>query len=630
MSASTPFAEALALHQAGRLADAEKIYQRVLKKSPDHFDSLHLLGVVFHQRGKHALAVRQIDLALRRNPQNAFALNNRGIALVELQRLDEALASFDRAIAARPDYAEAHSNRGNVLKDLKRFEEALSSFDRALSLRPDFADAYSNRSNVLNALKRFEEALASCDRALRFRPDMADAHSNRGNALCGLDRFDEALAACDRAITLAPGHAEAHCNRGNALQELGRFDEALEACNRALGLRPDFTEAHCNRGSALHELQRFGDALIAHDRALSLQPDFADAHYNRGNALHAQKRFAEALVAYERAIVLRPDFADAHFNESLCRLVTGDFERGWQKYEWRWQTTQLGSNKRIFAQPLWTGSDDIAGKTILLHAEQGMGDTIQFARYVPLVAARAGRVILEVPPPLHALMRSLPGGAEVVAMGEGLPDFDTHCPLLSLPRAFGTTLETIPAAMPYLGASEGMIAAWRDRLGKHERPRVGLVWAGNPRKELPGAHRIDRQRSMAFDQLAPLFEIAGCDFYSLQKGDEAVAQLRNSTLRDRVVDFTDDLHDFSDTAALIENLDLVIAVDTSVAHLAGALGKPFWLLNRDGTCWRWLLDRDDSPWYPTVRQFRQDDSRAWDGVIARIKAALADYIREWD
>jgi hypothetical protein len=225
-------------------------------------------------------------------------------------------------------------------------------------------------------------------------------------------------------------------------------------------------------------------------------------------------------------------------------------------------------------------------------------------------------------------MQTLGGNARIVSMGDPLPDFDMHCPLLSLPLAFGTTLETVPAQIPYLGAPEAKASAWRERLGTHKKKRIGLVWAGNPRKELPGSNRIDRLRSMAFERLAPLLGIAGCEFYSLQKGDDAVAQLRESPLRHHVIDWTDDLHDFSDTAALVDNLDLVIAVDTSVAHLAGALGKPFWLLNRDGTCWRWLFGRDDSPWYPTARQFRQDDSRDWDGVIARVAAALADYVRD--
>jgi hypothetical protein len=310
-------------------------------------------------------------------------------------------------------------------------------------------------------------------------------------------------------------------------------------------------------------------------------------------------------------------------------LLLGDFGRGWQKHEWRWETAQLKNAKRNFPQPLWLGSDAIKGKTILLRAEQGLGDTIQFCRYAPLVAERGGDVILEVQKPLQDLMNTLPGAIQVVSRGDPLPEFDLHCPLLSLPLAFATRLETIPLALPYLSARESKTRVWHERLGEHARPRIGVVWAGNPRKELPGANRIDSQRSIAFDRLVPLFQLTGCDFYSLQKGDDAVQQLRASPLRHALIDWTDHLHDFSDTAALIENLDLVISVDTSVAHLAGALGKPFWLLNRYNTCWRWLADREDSPWYPTARLFRQDATREWHPVIARVAAALHDYVRSF-
>ena len=255
-----------------------------------------------------------------------------------------------------------------------------------------------------------------------------------------------------------------------------------------------------------------------------------------------------------------------------------------------------------------------------------MGDTIQFCRYVPSVASLASHVILEVQKPLQELMSSLAGAAHIVPRGDPLPAFDFHCPLLSLPLAFKTQFNTIPSEIPYLAAPESKISIWRDRLGNRDRARIGIVWAGNSRKELSIRHRmLDQQRSIAFDRLKPLFQEPNCDFYSLQKGDDAVLQLRDSPLRHRVIDLTDDLHDFSDTAALIENLDLVISVDTSVAHLAGALGKPFWLLNRYTTCWRWLLDREDTPWYPTGRLFRQDHTRDWENVVARVKAALHDY-----
>ena len=426
---------------------------------------------------------------------------------------------------------------------------------------------------------------------------------------------------------LRPEYAEAHSNRGNALHELKRFGEALASYDRALALRPDFSEAHSNRGNALQELRRFEEAVASYDRALALRGDLAEAHSNRGNALKELARFDEALASYEAALAVRPDFADAHFNEAMCRLLIGDLYRGWEKSEWRWETEQIRNGKRDLSQPLWLGSEEIAGKTILLHAEQGLGDTIQFGRYAPLVAARGARVILEVQRPLHGLMSTLSSTVHVASSGDPLPDFDFHCPLLSLPLAFATRLDTIPSATRYLSARDEQTRAWRERLGRHDKPRIGLAWAGNPRKELPGANRIDGQRSIALDRLAPLFEVTACEFFSLQKGGEAVRQLRDSALRHQVTDLTDDLHDFSDTAALIENLDLVISVDTSVAHLAGALGKPFWLLNRYNTCWRWLLDREDSPWYPTARLFRQDTTREWEPVIRRVAVALQDRVR---
>jgi tetratricopeptide (TPR) repeat protein len=620
------FAEGFARHQAGRLTDAEKIYNQILVLQPDHFDSRHLLGVIFLQRGKHAEALRHIDLALKINPNNAHALNNRGVALQELKRLDEALASFERAITLRPNYAEARSNRGNVLKALLRFDEALASYDRALALRPDFADAYSNRGDVLCKLKRFEEALASCERALAQRPDFAEAHCNRGNALRNLKRLDGALASYDRALSLKPDYAEAHSNRGTVLHDLHRFEDELASYNSALALRPDFPEALSNRGNALQELKRFEEAVEDYKRATVLNQNFAEAYSNCGNALRELDRFAEALASFDRAIRVQPGLAEAHFNAALCLLLTGDLSAGWKQYEWRWHTEQLNSEKRNFAQPQWTGSDEIAGKTVLLHAEQGFGDTLQFSRYASRVAARGARVILEVQKPLLTLMRTLARGIEIIAKGDPLPAFDLHCPLLSLPLAFNTEVDTIPRETPYLSADAAKRDAWLARLGARQRPRIGLVWAGDPRKQLPNAHLIDRQRSIAFDTLAPLFEVAECDFVSLQKGEDAVTQLRNSPLRNRVIDWSDDFHDFSDTAALIKNLDLVIAVDTSVAHLAGALGKPLWLLNRYNTCWRWLLGRDDSPWYPSARLFRQDKTRDWRPVIGRVAAALWDYV----
>jgi tetratricopeptide (TPR) repeat protein len=635
--ATSLFARGLTLHQAGRLAEAANIYSQILATLPNHFDSRHLLGVIFLQSGNPAEALRHIDLALDSSPHNVHALSNRGAALKELGRFDEALGSYDRALGLRPDFADAHSNRGSILHDLQRYEAALASYDRALALRPDHADALCNRAATLHELRRYQEALESCDRTIALQPDYAEAYSNRGNTLQALKRFDEALACFARALALRPDYAEAYSNQGNTLHEINRFADALASYDRALALRPQFAAAHSNRGNALQELRRFDEALASYDRALALRPDYAEAHSNRGNALKELCRFDEALASYDRAVALRPDLADGHFSAALCRLMIGDFARGWQQNEWRWETVQLKGTKRHFPQPQWGGGNSLTDKTILLHAEQGFGDTLQFCRYVPRVAASAGHVILEVPKPLGRLMATLSGGATIIARGDPLPDFDVHCPLLSLPLAFATDLETIPSQVPYLSAPADETRAWRDRLdanrldanrfGEKTRLRVGLVWAGDPRKKLPGANRIDRQRSLVFDQLAPILQVRHCEFHSLQKGDDAVAQLRDSTLDHGVIDYAADLHDFADTAALIENLDLVIAVDTAVAHLAGALGKPLWLINRYNTCWRWLLDRTDSPWYPTARLFRQDATRQWDPVMARIQAALQDYVR---
>ncbi len=370
-----------------------------------------------------------------------------------------------------------------------------------------------------------------------------------------------------------------------------------------------------NRGNTLKELKRYDDALASYDRALALEPGFAGAHHNRGVTLQELKRYDDALASYERASALRPDFVEAHWNESLVRLQLGDFHGGWRKYEQGWKTGLRGE-PRGFAQPRWTGAEPLAGRTLLLHVEQGFGDTIQFVRYAPLAAAAGARVILEAYPLLTTLLSEVEGVNAVVSRGEPLPAFDLHCPLLSLPLAFGTELDTIPARVPYLTAPPARLARWGARLPRAGGLRVGLAWSG---RETP-----DPNRSVALAQLAPLFDLPGIHFVSLQKDvrDSDEAALRG---RPELLHLGPDLADFADTAAVIEQLDLVISIDTAVAHLAGALGKPVWILLPFSSDWRWLLDRDDSPWYPTARLFRQDETRAWDTVIARVRAALKGF-----
>jgi tetratricopeptide (TPR) repeat protein len=597
-----------------RLDEALASYDSALALRPDHVEALCNRGATLHELKRFDEALASYDSALALQPDCAGALYNRGNALRQLKRLDEALASYDRALALEPHHAEVLCNRGNTLYELKRFDEALASYDGALALQPYYARALYNRGNTLHELKQFEEALACYDRALALQPDHAGALGNRGDSLRRLERFDEALTSYDRALALRPDHVETLCSRGAALHELKRFDEALASYDRALALWPDHVEAFSNRGVTLHELKRYEEALASYDRALALRFDHAEALRNRGATLNKLKRFDEALTSYDRALAVEPDYADAHFNKSLLQLLKGDFAAGWREYEWRLKTKRRLSSKRDFTQPLWLGQTAIDGKTILLHAEQGLGDTIQFCRYVPLVAGRGARVLLEVPLPLQDLMAGLAGVAEVISPQEKAPDFDLHCPLLSLPLALGTRVESIPAQVPYVTVPPESLRRWSSAVGAKGKLRIGLAWSGS------ATHKADAIRSIDLRSLLPLLDI-DAEFTSLQKDVRADdATVLNE--RGDIVHFGDKLDSFADTAAIIANLDLVISVDTSVAHLAGALAKPVWVLLPFLPDFRWLLERQDSPWYPTARLFRQQTPGDWSDVIGRVVIEL--------
>jgi tetratricopeptide (TPR) repeat protein len=587
-SIQNKFRQGVALHQQGRFAEAELIYRDLLQQDPKSFEAIHLLGVLALQTRKPQQAVELIGKAIALNPAVPTAHCNLGSALTALQRHAEALASFDKAIALKADLADAHANRAAALNALNQYELALSSCDKALALKPDYAEAHNNRAHALNALKRHEEAVAGCDQAIALRPNYPEAHNNRGNALNALARHTDAVASYDKAIGFAPKYAEAYNNRGNALYHLGRAEEA----------------------AASYEL------------AIAIRPDYAEAYNNRGNALSSLQRCEPALASYDRAIALNPDYAEALFNKSVLLLLTGRFAEGWRLYEWRKKKANPIA-VRDTPQPLWLGDADIAGKTILLTEEQGLGDTIQFCRYAPLVAQRGARVILEVPPQLTRLAASLSGVKQIVETGGPLPAFDLHCPLLSLPLAFKTELATIPAAIPYLKADPHQSKSWKDRLGAKTKLRVGLVWSGGIRPNQPVS--VNQRRNVPLAKFAVL-KNPDVAFYSLQKGQPGEAELADLTHNrwngPDIVDLTGAIGDFSDTAAFIDNLDLVITVDTAAAHLAGALGKPVWILNRFDTDWRWLFDRTDSPWYPTAKIYRQDTTGNWDSVLQRVKTDL--------
>ena len=603
----------LDLHQRGRMPEAEAYYRRALKLQPDQPDALHLLGVIANHDKRHAEAAELIGRAIARDSGNPLYFSNLGLALKMLERREAALAAFDRALALLPDFAEVHRNRGHTLYELGRVDEAFASYDAALVLRPDYVDVLKLYAVALRKERMLDRSLVCYDRLIVATPDDADILNDRGNLLVDLKRFGEALACYDRALALMPNYVNAMSNRGLVLRLMNRFDEAIAVLTRALELSPDRAEVHNIHGNALQGMKRFDAALAAYDKAIALKPDYAEAFNNRGNALEYLMRFDDAIASFQQAIALKPDYADAHWNEAILRLLIGDFENGWLKSEWRWKCPALGLVDRGFTQPLWLGDESLAGKTILLHSDQGLGDTIHFCRYVPMVAALGARIILLVQSPLVALLSGLEGVALCISSTDDVPAFDLHCSLSSLPLAFKTRMETIPSRTPYLRAPDVSVSTFAAEQGSELR--VGLVWSGNPN------HGNDLNRSVPLPTMASLFNLPAT-FVPLQTemrpGDkEWLAQ------QDNVLNLTDTFKSFADTAAVVSQLDLVITVDTSVAHLAGALGRPVWILLPYSPDWRWLLGRDDSPWYPTARLFRQTDLREWDEVIARVRVELA-------
>lgn len=607
-------AAAIAMHQKGQLDQAVALYKEILRTEPRHFDALQLLATASAQQANFTDAVGLFDQALAVNPRHTVTLYNRGNVLRSLGRQEDALESYDKAIKGNPNYLDALYNRGNVLCDLSRPSEALGSYDRVLKINPLFPAAFNNRGNALRDLQDFEGALASYDMALKLKPDNADALSNRGHMLRKLGRHMQAMESYDRALSIKPDHVEALHNRGNALCDMKRYQEALRSYDLALKVRSNHAEALNGRGAALQALMRHQEALESFDLALQINSGHVEALGNRGNALRDLKRHQEALKSYQQALEIRPDFAETNLNEGLCRLSAGDWAAGWEKYEWRWKQPSTLYKPRGLAQPLWLGKEPLRGKTVLLHSEQGLGDTIQFCRYAKQVSDLGATVLLEVQSPLKNLLKELEGVAALFSPGEPLPHFDYHCPLLSLPLAFRTTESTISGS-PYVWSGREKQTAWKSRLNQSGKKNVGLVWSGNVQDQ------NDQNRSISLDKFSALTD-GPAAYYCLQKelrpqDQGLLAQTSNIHF------FGETLEDFSDTAALIDLMDLVITVDTSVAHLAGAMGKPAWILLPFNSDWRWLLNRSDSPWYHSVKLFRQPTVGDWDTVLAQVELELS-------
>jgi len=542
--------EAFGLHQQGRLREAEKLYARILKATPDNFDALHLLGSIKAQAGQMGEALRLISAALKINP-----------------RVPDALV-----------------NLAHVLHALKRDADALDCLDKALAIKPGELSIIQNRGNALLSLGRQQKALACFDQVIQREPRNGAALLSRGTAKAVLDRNAEALADFDAALALMPGHPDALYNRGNALMQLGRFVEAIDAFDRSLAALPSQPQAWNNRGSALQSLNRHADAVASFGKAIDLQKDYADAN----------------------------------FNQALSLLTLGELRRGFEQYEWRWKRSGITDTRRGYGHSLWLGEFQLGNKTILLHAEQGLGDTIQFARYAPLLARAGAKVVLEVPGELKALLSGLDGVASCHARGETLPAFAVHCPLGSLPLALKTDRDSIPADIPYLQADPQRIAKWRPALEALPGKRVAIAWAGQ------ASHANDRNRSIGLATLEPLLALEGFSFVSIQRdlrGDDAELLARHGN----VTHLGAELADMADTAAVAALVDLVIAVDTSVLHLAGSMGRPTWVMLPFRPDWRWTLTGEHSPWYPQLRLFRQPAIGDWTSVVTTLRGALGDF-----
>lgn len=604
--------QAFSHHRAGDLQRAAQLYRQVLDADPRHADALHLLGVVAYQAGRPDEALSLLKRAVAANPTNAAYHSNTGLALQALGRLAEAADHYRRALALRPDYAAAVGNLGTVLRLQGNLQEAEASFREAVRLAGNQAGAHANLGDVLLAQGRFHEAVAALRQAIAFDPRHAAARFGLGEALRRLGHFAEAEACSRELIRVQPNFAGAYNSLATCLREQRRWPEAAAAYGEALRLNPQFAEAHNNLGCVFHDLGELDQAVASFHEALRLSPTFAPASKNLGLALRDLGRLDEALVQYDRAVELSPHDGEAHAGRAAIWLLRGDFARGWAEYERR-------RASHPFTQPCWDGSP-LSGKTVLLYADEGLGDTLQFVRYAKLVARRGGRIILECQEVLHPLLSRCEGIHRLVAPAGELHAFDFHAPLLSLPLVFGTTLETVPADIPYLFADEALVARWRDRLAGVSGFRIAINWCGR------ATNPVERFRSIPLAHFAAVAAVEDVRLISVQKG-AAAEELGSVADHWPVTHLGGELDEtggaFTDTAAVLKNVDLVITSDTAVAHLAGGLGVPVWVGLWATPEWRWLLDREDSPWYPTMRLFRQRQPGDWAEVMGRMAAELA-------
>ncbi len=619
----TELEHAIQLHQSGRLVEGVLAYRSFLDKYPENADVMHLLGVLEFQLDHAAEAERLLREAMRINQDTPDVYFNLGFILYRQGKLQEAETVLQVAREKRPADTGVLNNLANVLAGLGKLGEAEHVFTEALRLAPANPELLFNLGNAFKQGERYAEAEKRYLQALALKRDYVEARVNLGFVLWKQAKTAEAEMHFRAAIESQAGNADAANNLGVMLREFGRQDEAEAVLRQLLARQPGFAEAWNNLGVVLEDLCRLDEAQACFRKAIEIRPAYASAYNNLGKVL-LHSNIDESVRAFQEALAIDGAYINAHCNLGVALLLRGDFHDAWPEFEQRLNRKELAPMYAGYTAPLWQG-EALQGKTILLHAEQGMGDTIHFIRFAQTLAHRGGRVIVECQPPLKRLLQPVEGIDAVYAKGEPLAHYDLHLPLMSLPYRLGIdSVESIPSFSPYIHAEADRAKQWGERMDSAGDLAAGLVWAGDPRKTELDSHLIDKRRSIELRQYAPILSQQGVRFFSLQKG-EAASQVRQFT--GSIADFMPEIDDFADTAALISHLDLVISVDTSVAHLAAAMGKPVWLLSRYDGCWRWLLGRDDTPWYPSMRLFRQQRPGDWGPVLERIKSELAARVK---
>jgi len=658
--AGAQFQKAVALHQRGEFDQARAAYEKLLSQNPRHDGVLHCMGLLcshvgdlqnavwyferaisidpqqeayqldfgnaLQSTGRLRNAVEAYDAALRINPKSLLAAFNKGLACQGLNLHHSAVDAYGRVIDLKSDHAEAFYNRGNSKYALGRLSDAIEDFKSAISLNADWVEAHFNLGVLYQERGELEQADLSYREVIRINPRYGQAHYNLGVLNHARGLYDQAIESYHRVLESTPNHTQSILNQGVAFKELGNLDAALNCFDLAIELDPKSAQGFFNRALVLKQLGDLQGALGAYDAALSIRTNFSEAWLNKGVVMMEMRLVPDAISCYDQAISQSAGFHEALENKGSALLTLGRYAQGWDLYESRWHKKRARGARRDFGSPAWAGSESLEGKTILLWAEQGLGDTLQFCRYVREVAELGATVFLEVQAPLVRLMQGIEGIDRILSSGSHVPSVDFHCSLMSLPHAFKTTIETIPCPTRYIQAEPAAVLRWQERLGERDRLRVGLVWSGGFRPAQPELWKVNERRNIPLRMFEALGDLP-IDYFSLQKGQSAELEL-STLIQNRwpgpvMVNLSDQLTDFAETAALIEQLDLVISVDTSTAHLAAAMGKPTWILNRYDSCWRWMMDRTDSPWYSSARLYRQSTPGNWIEVLNRVRFDLA-------